>query len=229
MLVPAWLAAGAPQRPVSNLDLSVLGVADYRYRWIRASRTAVALPVFPQGREQLVLGPGDELVLQVGAHLNEGQVGEAGVGELPRRRHMPVNVRAARNDLGDGVLADLAGCGVEGARIGQRSCSRRAPRKVDGVRAGYRDPDLNRGIRQVVELGAFHLEVAAAEADVLAGEQGADDLGRFAQPLMADPGGGPATADHVLVEVLARAQAEGEPVSDSTPTVAALCATTAGW
>ena len=100
---------------------------------------------------------------------------------------------------------------------------------MDGVRAGYRDPDLNRGIRQVVEPGAFHLEVAAAEADVLAGEQGADDLGRFAQPLLADPGGGPATADYVLVEVLARAQDEGEPVFRQYADGGGFVCETAGW
>lgn len=59
--------------------------------------------------------------------------------------------------------------------------------------------------------------MAAAEADVLAGEQGADDLGRFAQPLMADPGAGQPLPTTCSLQVLASAQAEGEPVFRQHP------------
>ena len=107
----------------------------------------------------------------------------------------------------------------------QSACSAQGGRSPGRIPRSRSEP----GIRQVVELGAFHLEVAAAEADVLAGEQGADDLGRFAQPLMADPGGGPATADYVLVEVLARAQDEGEPVFRQYADGGGFVCETAGW
>lgn len=40
---------------------------------------------------------------------------------------------------------------------------------------------------------------------------------------------GPSLADHVLVEVLTRAQPQGEAVVRQQPRVAAFCATTAGW
>ena len=90
-----------------------------------------------------MLGPGDEPVRQVGAHLNQGQVGEAGLGELPGRRHMPVSVRAARNDFGDGILADLAGCGVKRPGIGQLGQDVPAAHGVP-PQLGARGPGLSR-------------------------------------------------------------------------------------
>jgi hypothetical protein len=79
-----------------------------------------------------------------------------------------------------------------------------------GLRTGGRDADGHGSVGQVVEPGPVHLEVPAAEVHVVAGEQVADDPDGLAQTLVADPRARPPAPDHVLVEVLARAESQGE-------------------
>lgn len=57
-----------------------------------------------------------------------------------------------------------------------------------------------------------------------------DDLRSLSQPLVPNPGHRPSPAGHVLAEVSfpAPVPSVNRP-SDSTPIVAAFCATTAGW
>ena len=81
-----------------------------------------------QGRQQLILGPGDELALLFRPHLDQGEVGEARVGELPGRLDVYRRIGAARHQPGDVLLADVRGCGVERAglrEIGRASCRER--------------------------------------------------------------------------------------------------------
>ncbi len=83
---------------------------------------------------------------------------------------------------------------------------------------GDGDPDRNAPGRQVPQPGLLDVEVLAPEVDArLAVEQTADDLGGFREHRMPDADSGPALADDVLVEVLAGAEAEAEPVAREDP------------
>ena len=102
-------------------------------------------------------------------------------------------------------------------------------READRVRAGDGDSDRRGLVGQVVQLRALDLEVPALVADVLAGEELPDDLDGFLQAFVADPRCRPAGPGDVLVEVLPAPRPRVNRPPDSTPTVAACCATTAGW
>src|SRR4051794_4902811 len=73
------------------------------------------------------------------------------------------------------------------------------------------DTDRRRLVGQVPQPRRLDLEMLAADVDVAAGEQRTDDLDGFLESLVTDVRRGPALSDDVLVEVLAGAEAEGEP------------------
>ncbi len=95
-----------------------------------------------------------------------------------------------------------------------------------GPLAGYGHPDRGRFVRQVPQPGVRHLEVRAPVMHVA--EERVDDLHGLFEHLKTDLRGGPTTAHHMLVEVLARAEPSRNRPSESTCRVAAF-ATTAGW
>ncbi len=128
---------------------------------------------------------------------------------IPRHRYLP------DHSAGMGAVGDLAG-GVP--RIDQflvgldrDEVVGELDEPVDGLLPADRHRDAGRDVGHVPETGGVHLEVIAAPVDQFAAEQLADDLDGFAQHVLAAFDGGPALADDVLVEVLAAAQAEGEP------------------
>jgi hypothetical protein len=102
-------------------------------------------------------------------------------------------------------------------------------READGVRAGDGDADRRGLAGQVVQLRALDLEVPALVADVLPGEELPDDLDGFLQAFVPDPRNRPAAPGDVLLRFSPAPRPRVNRPLDSTPTVAACCATTAGW
>jgi hypothetical protein len=91
------------------------------------------------------------------------------------------------------------------------------------------DPDRHAVVVEVVELGRLDVEVLAAIVDVLAIQQGRDDVDGLGQHLVPRADRRPAPADDVRVEVLAGAEPEADRPSNRICIVAAFWATTAGW
>ena len=86
------------------------------------------------------------------------------------------------------------------------------PGDLAGLLTGDGDADRHPLLGQVPELRRLDVEVLAAEVGVaVAVEELADDPDRLDEHLLPDVGARPAAADDVLVEVLPRAEAEGEP------------------
>src|ERR1700761_4101205 len=73
----------------------------------------------PQRRKQLALGPADELVLLLGADLDQRNLCEAGVEERFDRVDVLLDVGTARDRLGDVLGPDELGRAVERLWIGQ--------------------------------------------------------------------------------------------------------------
>jgi hypothetical protein len=129
---------------------------------------------------------------------------------------------------GDRELADLARRGARARglvpgrpelRVGldgdhhlRFRCERR-----DRLRAADRDRDRNARWWQVPELGRVHPVVVADVVDVAPGEEGIDDVQGFFQAFVALVGPRPTSADHMLVEVFTRTEAEGEPTIGQQP------------
>jgi len=84
-------------------------------------------------------------------------------------------------------------------------------RQAAAGRARYRDADRRGGIRQVRDPGGFDVEMLAPVGHVAARPQRPDDLDGLAEHFVSHSGQRPLPADDVLVEILARAEAEGEP------------------
>ena len=82
---------------------------------------------------------------------------------------------------------------------------------VDCPLSAHGDADADRNIGQVPQSGRVHLVVVAPPVNQLAAEQRTNDLDRLAQHVLPLGDRRPALADHVLVEVFAAAQTQGEP------------------
>ena len=82
---------------------------------------------------------------------------------------------------------------------------------LDRLLPAHRHCDADRDIRQVPQPRGVHLVVVAPPIDQAAGEQRANDLDRLPEHVLPLRDSRPPFADHVLVEVLAAAQAQGEP------------------
>ena len=104
-----------------------------------------------------------------------------------------------------------------------------AARELRGVRLRCGDEDVDAAVRDVVDAGVVDGVVLAAVRLLAALPEEPEDADRFLEHLEALVRERPAAAEHVLVEVLAAADSEEEAAGIMQPTVAAACATIAGW
>src|SRR4051794_19897227 len=77
---------------------------------------------------------------------------------------------------------------------------------VDRPLAGYRGGDGDRSLRKIPDTCRIHFVILALPVDELPGEQLANYLDGFLEHLLTPRHRRPASADHVLIEVLAAAQ-----------------------
>ena len=121
--------------------------------------------------------------------------------------------------------------GLDDARPWARWRTARAQLGGDAgrVRAARGHGDHRQLVGQVQDAGVVELEVAAVVRLVPALPQQVDDLERLAEDARAASARRGSPPDDVLVEPLARADAEREAVVGQDRTVAAACAMIAGW
>jgi hypothetical protein len=98
-----------------------------------------------------------------------------------------------------------------GVRLGGHEAVPDPAGQLGGLRAAGRDQDRRRRLGKRVEPGVVDLVVAAAEVLEAAFPEAPDDRHRLLEHLVPHVGRRPLRAGHVLVQVLARADAEPEP------------------
>ena len=144
-----------------------------------------------------------------------------GRGELADSGDVPPGVWAARHPRAHVILAHHRGCRVERGRdwqLGVHSPAASEPaelihRPQAAGRPRYRDADRRGSVRQVPDLRGLDIEVPAAVGHRAARPQRPDDLDGLAEHLVPHRGEGPLPADNVLVQILARPEADGEPAA----------------